>query len=383
MKPVDMERCCGCSACAYVCPKGAIEMVPDKQGFLYPQLSEDRCIHCDCCKKVCPMNVEQGDTCQGNDLLVAFAVRHRMAGEVETSRSGAAFVAVSDRVLQNGGSVYGAAFGSHFKVEHRRATNQDQRNVFKGSKYAQSDMRAIYRLVLDDLRHGIPVLFSGTPCQTAAIRNVVPAKHRDRLLLVDIICHGVASPMVWDDYLRTLEKIEKKKLVAVDFRDKGVFGWSGLHRESFTYEDGSKMTYSRTFYQSFLIRRSCNHCPYASCTRPSDLTLGDFWGWESVVPEMNRDDKGLSLVLCHSKKGLQILTEAQASADVVPVNVDVCMQPNLQHPTPVDPMRDRFEEEYGREDFEQIYRKYFRASGLPWLKWCLKSCAVRMKHRIG
>lgn len=380
--PVDKETCCGCSACASVCSRGAIEMVVDELGFLYPQVSEDKCIQCGHCEKVCPVNAERSNDHQRNEILEAYAVRHREKREVETSRSGAAFIAITDRVLQDGGVVYGAAYGNHFRVIHKRATNREQRNEFKGSKYTQSDLRGIYRQVLDDLQHGLSVAFSGTPCQTAAVRNTIPLKYRDHLLLIDIICHGVASPRVWGDYLKVLEKIENNHLVAVDFRDKQLFGWSGLHRESFTYADGLQMTYSKTFYQPFLIRRSCNRCPYASYHRPSDLTLGDFWGWERVVPQMNRDDKGLSLVLCHTKKGLRSLTEVQTSADIVPVSVESCLQPNLQHPTAIDSLRDQFEEEYGSEGFEKIYEKYFKERGLTWLKWYLKSCAVRVKHHI-
>ena len=382
MVKVNPESCCGCSACAAVCSRDAIEMIPDNLGFLYPQLNEEKCIHCGVCEKVCPFNTELGNDNQKKNLQKAYAVRHKDESEVESSRSGAAFIAITDRVLDNGGVVYGAGFGNHFCVVHKRASSKKQRDEFKGSKYAQSDLRGILRLVLDDLRQGLYVVFSGTPCQTAAVRNFVSPKYRERLLLIDIICHGVASPNVWDNYLKTLEKKEDRKLVAVDFRDKRIFGWSGLHRESFTYAGGRHMTYSKTFYQPFLIRRSCNYCPYATCNRPSDLTLGDFWGWRDVVPEMNRDDKGLSLVLCHTEMGLHALEKARVESDVVPVSMASCMQPNLQRPTDADPMRDAFEVEYSCESFDDIYNRYFREHGMPWLKWCVKSWISRLKQYI-
>lgn len=48
------NKCCGCSACASICPKASISMKRDEEGFLYPYVDMNTCIDCHLCEKVCP-----------------------------------------------------------------------------------------------------------------------------------------------------------------------------------------------------------------------------------------------------------------------------------------------------------------------------------------
>ena len=155
------------------------------------------------------------------------------------SRSGAAFVAISDYIIDNGGVVYGAGYNDHFRVAHKRATTKNERDEFRGSKYVQSDLTGVFRCVRDDLKNGLTVLFSGTPCQTAGLNAFIGKTLRRNLLLIDIVCHGVPSPYIWRDYIEFLEKKHGEKIIVVNFRDKEKFGWRA-HRESFIFSGGGK-----------------------------------------------------------------------------------------------------------------------------------------------
>lgn len=234
----DKAKCCGCTACASICVHDAITMQPDALGFLYPVVDKDKCIDCGLCENVCAFN-EHYDKSLNLQQPLAYAARHKDMHEVETSCSGAAFIAISDWILKQGGVVYGAGYADHFRVVHKRATNQEERNEFKGSKYVQSDLNSIFRQVKQDLREGLIVLFSGTPCQTAGLAAYIGKRLRDKLYLVDIVCHGVPSPYLWRDYLAYLENKHGARICLVNFRDKQKHGWKA-HCETFKFRNRIK-----------------------------------------------------------------------------------------------------------------------------------------------
>jgi len=229
----DKSQCCGCSACASVCKHNAIAMEPDAMGFLYPKIDYSKCVNCGQCDAVCAFN-DHYDVSKNLSEPICYGARHKNLQEVETSRSGAAFIAISDFILKSGGVVYGAGYTDHFRVVHKRATTKNQRDEFKGSKYVQSDMNSVFQQVKNDLRKGLLVLFSGTPCQTAGLNSYISNKLKDNLFLVDIICHGVPSPYIWRDYIAYLEAKQGSKICWVNFRDKQKFGWSA-HKETFKF----------------------------------------------------------------------------------------------------------------------------------------------------
>lgn len=236
IKIENPEDCCGCTACASICAHNAISMKPDALGFLYPVVDENKCINCGLCEKVCQFNVNY-DTSLNLSQPDVYGARHKDMKEVETSRSGAAFIALSDWILKHGGAIYGAGYVDHFRVVHKRATNKEERDEFKGSKYVQSDLNGVFKQVKQDLKNGMIVLFSGTPCQTAGLSSFIGKKLRENLYLVDIVCHGVPSPYIWRDYLNYLEEKQGDEIVWVDFRDKQQFGWAA-HRETFKFKKG-------------------------------------------------------------------------------------------------------------------------------------------------
>lgn len=353
-KMINVENkaeCCGCTACASICPTEAISMQPDVLGFLYPVVTADKCVNCGLCEKVCAFNDDYSKESNLEQPL-AFAVRHKQISEVEHSRSGAVFVAISDYILECGGVVYGAAFTDDFSVVHKRATTKEQRDEFRGSKYVQSNLDGLLLQVKADLKNGIKVLFSGTPCQTAALNSFVGKRLRENLFLVDIVCHGVPAPNVWLDYLSFLESEKGRRIIGVDFRDKQQFGWSA-HRETYRYEgcDG-KFTVGSSFYNTLYFRESCAECKYTNLQRPSDITIGDFWGWEKTDRNINADNKGVSLVLCNSEKGYKLFSDVKENLIFVPASLGDILQPNLVRPTTLDDAARRiFVNDYSSKGF--------------------------------
>ena len=334
----DKADCCGCTACASICPKNAITMEPDTLGFKYPKVDLSKCIDCGLCEKVCAFNDNYDKSLNLKEPEI-YAARHKDMHEIETSRSGAAFIAISDYILENGGIVYGVGYKDHFRVAHKRATTKEERNEFKGSKYVQSDLDGIFRQVKEDLKQGNTVLFSGTPCQTAGLNSYIGKKLRENLVLVDIVCHGVPSPYIWRDYLAYIEKKYKKEVVKVDFRDKSRIGWSG-HIESFVFDNGRKIEsriYTNLFLQNIMLRPSCGICHYTNYTRPSDFTIADYWGWEKISKDFNNDNKGCSLLFISTQKGLNIFNHISNDMYLIQTKLDICIQPNLKTPSKINP----------------------------------------------
>lgn len=351
------ENCCGCTACSAICPHNAIAMVRDALGFVYPKVDMLKCVDCGLCDKVCAFHTNYNNI-YGICQPTAYAVRHKDVKELFASQSGAAFVALSDYILEKGGVVYGAGYAEFFRVIHKRVTTKKERDELRGSKYVQSDMSGIFAQVNKDLIDGLIVLFSGTPCQTAALISFIDKKFRDSLILVDIICHGVSGPYVWRDYLNYLEVKEKKKLIKVNFRDKNLGGWRG-GVESFTFANGETRTYSFRFYTSIVVRQSCNVCFFANLQRVSDLTIGDYWGVEkSVAAHMGNDDIGCSLLLVNTKRGEYLFSEIDNRIDWIKVPLAECMQPQLQYPLSINPKRLAFEKDYSIFGFERTMKKY-------------------------
>ena len=353
----DKADCCGCTACASICPKDAILMEPDVLGFKYPKVDLDKCIDCGLCEKVCAFN-ENYDKSLNLDEPNIYAARHKDMHEIETSRSGAAFIAISDYVLENDGIVYGVGYKGHFVVTHKRATTKEERNEFKGSKYVQSDLDGIFRQVKNDLNDGKIVLFSGTPCQTAGLNSFISKKLREKLILVDIVCHGVSSPYLWRDYLKYLEKKYGSKICWVNFRDKQEYGWFA-HKETFRFTNRNrKYTFKYSFYQQEIFRLSCGKCYFTNTNRPSDITIADFWGWEKTDPTFNQDNKGVSLVFVNTIKGQDLFKIIQKELYIISTKLEDCLQPNLQHPSYIHPKRILYEQDYKYHGFRFVWKKY-------------------------
>lgn len=361
------KDCCGCSACADACPVKAIEMRTDKEGFLYPCINQDLCIHCGKCDKVCgfvPVVKRQAPY----GLPKAYGVKHLDDSVRLSSRSGAAFIAFSDIILKQGGVVYGAAMQEDFSVRHIRATDFHQRDMMKKAKYVQSNTTQVYPQVEQDLKSGKAVLFSGTPCQVAGLHAYLKEMKTDdtKLYCCDLVCHGVPSPAIWNDYIIYIQNKYKKKIVEVNFRDK-EFGWDS-HCESFILEGRPKKVVSRDytdlFYDHIMFRPSCHNCQFANVYRPGDLTLADFWGIEKNDASFN-DNRGVSLVLVSTEKGMKLFEQAKQDFEWFECKIENCIQPTLVKPSSMSPRREAFWKDYTKMEFASFLKKYTKPLTMP------------------
>jgi len=300
------KDCCGCMVCVDICPKGAISKKRDFFGFDYPVIDKTLCIQCGACTKVCAFSEKK----EPNTFEIrAYAVKNKNSEARMKSSSGGIYTALTDYVIEKGGVVYGAAFVSKSDVAHIRCEDVENRNRTRTSKYVQSDCEGIYNRIKQDLREGKIVLFSGTPCQVGAVKKMF-GDCNGNLLLVDIICHGVPSPMLFNKHINYIEKKANKKVKEFVFRTKNGNGRNS--DPSIIYEDGTADSeskyigmFSALFNENKILRESCFNCNYASNTRQGDITIGDFWGVENSMPEF-QDGFGVSAVIINSIVGKQL-----------------------------------------------------------------------------
>lgn len=355
----DKSKCCGCTACMSTCPRKAISMQPDEEGFLYPHIDETLCVNCGLCKKVC--SFQNGyDKKQSAKVPTGYAVKHKDDVVRMASRSGGMFTPLSDFIFKKyGGTVYGAGYGEHFKVEHKPATTPEERNEFRGSKYVQSDLGNCFREIKQKLRSGERVLFAGTACQTAALRRYCGKKLRKRLYLIDIVCHGVPSNQMWQEFLKLKEQEWGGEIESVDFRNKKDYGWKD-HFETLVIngEAHSSKLYKTLYFSDFMLRPSCYNCIYTNMRRPSDITLADFWGHERAVPGFHEDDKGCSLVLGNTERGMIWIKKVLKKVDWVDVTGYKYRHIPLHRPPERPEERAEFWKDYHEKGFRYVAEKY-------------------------
>ena len=356
----EKDACSGCTACVEICPVGAIQMEPDQEGFRYPVIDAEKCVHCGRCDRFCSFVSEPHRNRE--ELPRAYGIKHRDEKIREKSRSGGAFIAISDVILSQGGVVYGAALCPDHTVRHIRAESEQERDRMQGAKYVQSDMTGILKELMADLKEGRKVLFSGTPCQVAGVKHLLRFCHMDDADLVtcDLVCHGVPSPAVWADYVRSIQQKHGSPVVRASFRDKD-FGWDS-HYESFSLENGKKVVsrdYTDLFYAHLMFRPSCHQCRFSNVNRVADITLGDFWGIEKNDPSFE-DRLGVSLVLVNTPRGKQVLEEAGKDLIAISCDLQNCIQPTLVRPSPPSPKREQFWESYQKNGFSETMKRFVR-----------------------
>ncbi|MGN0773197.1 MAG: Coenzyme F420 hydrogenase/dehydrogenase, beta subunit C-terminal domain [Candidatus Ventricola sp.] len=351
-------ECSGCGACAGICPKGAITMQPDEEGFLYPAVDGSRCVECDLCEKRCPAGREQEE--QKPQVLGA---QIRDAQLRRASSSGGVFTALARTWLKKGGVVFGAAFDEALRVEHIGAFDETELDGMRGSKYVQSDASDAIAHAAVLLERGIPVLFSGTPCQISGLKARVGKKESDLLLTVDFVCHGVPSPGVFASYLRELEAGRGQRVVRYTFRDKRK-GWKDFSAVA-TFEDGTEHVGQQTtepflygFLQNLYLRPSCVQCETMRGVRhPADITIADLWGMQEVAPDAD-DDTGASLVFLNTKRGRQAFEACRSQLAVFPVGDMQRLlryNPSIAHAVKPHKKREAFFRYYKKKGFDSAY----------------------------
>lgn len=361
INPIKNE-CSGCGVCKASCPVNAIEMVRDDYGFSYPITNKNVCIDCHICEKVCRFR-EDGSIHRKGFPIKAYIARSKDDRILRKSSSGGMFSIISDHIINHGGIVYGATFSDEFFVVHDRAMSASERDKMCGSKYVQSDLLKIYDSICSDLHENKYVGFFGTPCQCVAIDSFLKQKRVDtnKLLMVDLICHGVMSPKIWNDYLNFVkEKYEIGEIKKINFRDKKYgsgYNMSIIGTKSIYHKADTTDPFIKLFTRNLGIRISCFNCPMKRMDRESDITIGDFQKSEMYFPEF-ADGKGNSAVLLNSEKGMDVFEKCAFDLYYKEASIEQADQINLRKGVPYPKVGNKFYRDYSRLSFEDLLKKY-------------------------
>ena len=357
------SSCTGCGACMSGCPKNAISMVRDREGFAYPRVNLDLCVHCGHCTAICPALRER----PAGPLPAVFAAWNQEDSIRKDSTSGGVFSVLAEYILESGGVVFGAAMDGKQHLRHIACFSKEELWRLRGAKYVQSDLGETYREIKRLLKVR-PVLFSGTPCQVDGLYQYL-GERPENLTTCDLVCHGVPSPGVWEAMVDSIQKRRHKMVQTVRFRNK-VTGWKDSHFTT-VYQDGSvdsapliRTEYGRAFGRALFLRPSCHRCAYTNMNRVGDLTLGDFWGLkENELPE--EQEKGISLLMVNTPHGSHLFDQLPLCRQSFPLERAIAGNPRLASPIDPAPDRSAFFAAFALEPFEEVRKEYFKLPPLP------------------
>lgn len=361
---IKKEECAGCYACVSICPREAIQMRTDDEGFWYPYVNQTECVHCNLCDAACPIKTQVSPHKEKN--VAAYAAMNKAPQIRIESSSGGVFSALAESIISEGGVVFGAAFSDDLhRVFHKAVDSIEALSTLRGSKYLQSSIGDAYGQAKKYLESGRPVLFTGTPCQIAGLYTYLQ-KNYPSLYTLDLICHGVPSSLVWEKYLQFHKQRIGEFPTNVVFRSKYP-SWQqfSLLLEFPTQNRYAKIhsddMYMRCFLKNLCLRPSCYACKFKLNQIASDISLGDFWGIERVLPEMN-DDKGTSLVLIHTEKGNELLLRNSNRIQFCAVDVACAISGNSAAVSSVQipDSRSRFMKDLRNLSAEDLFYSYGR-----------------------
>ena len=356
------EDCCGCTACMNICPKGAIEMVEDSEGFKYPKINKDKCINCGLCKKVCPIFNFKKEEKHEQD---GYVINNKDKQVRKESTSGGAFSAIANYIISNGGYVFGAAFEKDFTVTHQCVNTEKDLAKFRNSKYVQSSPKDTFKQVKELLKENKLVCYSGTPCQIEGLRNYLQ-KDYENLVLVDVVCRAVPSPKLLRTYLNYIKenKLNNENIERVAFRDKSKYGYKytlmTVKSKNHIYQEGIDTDpYLRAFFTGLAIRPSCENCKFKKQYRRSDFTMWDCFNIENFSKEMD-DNIGTTRLLVQSEKGRKIFEEIKDDINYKKIDNSVLIRDSreLVKSTKTNSKRKEFFEDLNSLEYKDLNKKY-------------------------
>ena len=337
----DKKKCMGCSACSQICPKDCIAMEMDAEGFVYPKVDIEKCIECNQCEKICPVSNHPDYT---DDVLAAYAGYSWNIEERMQSSSGGLFSLAANEILNEKGIVFGATLDDNHVCRHVAVKKHEDLYKLRGSKYVQSIIGNSYREIEDYLKKGKRVLFSGTACQCAGLKAFL-GKDYEKLLIIDVLCHGVPSPKVFKKYLQNMEVLHDASVTKINFRSK-TYSWKDyavklIFDNSSEYEIKSRDDeFMQLFLSDICLRPSCHECQFKKLERPSDITLGDAWGIQRTMPEVD-DDRGTSVIIIHTQRGMKVFDSIKEKLFFKEMDVDTLVSPYADSRKSVTPHPNR------------------------------------------
>ncbi|WP_320614506.1 Coenzyme F420 hydrogenase/dehydrogenase, beta subunit C-terminal domain [Fusobacterium sp.] len=327
---MDVKNCTGCGACENICPHNAICLKSNEEGFLYPEVDEERCIDCFLCNKVCQI---ENKTEIEKFSKKYYALINKNEKHLKVSSSGGAFLAIAKYVLEKDGVVVGCGFDGELKAVHILTYTLDEciRRLC-GSKYVQSEIQESYKKIKEELSKRKIVLFVGTPCQVEGLYLFLKNKP-ENLITIDLICHGVSSPLLWKKHKEYLERKINQKINKYRFRGKENIGWALYYYYYYGAKNNCKKgpaildRYYTDFLKGINYRESCYSCKFANLNRCGDITIGDFWGAEKFIKNIDIH-KGVSLIIINSLKGNEIIKAISSGIKLREVKETEAIQDN-------------------------------------------------------
>lgn len=359
------NQCTGCTVCTSVCPTDAVKTFVGIDSC-NSVIDETLCIKCNKCEKICPQNnpalkIKPISWYQGwaNDELVR-----------QEASSGGLATAIALAFVKNGGVCCSCVFENGNFV-FKFAFNSEEVKRFSGSKYVKSNPKGIYHEINKIINQGKKVLFIGLPCQVAAVNKIVGERKKENLYTIDLICHGTPSPIMLNLYLEE-NGLSLEKITNLKFRRKTKFYLSDNYKG--IKPSNVRDRYTLSFLRSLNYTENCYSCQYATFERVSDITLGDSWG--SELP-MKEQDKGISLVLCQTEHGKELLDMTDLHLQFVDIKKAVENNKQLSHPSVKNQSRDIFLNSlYKTKSFSKSVAKcYFKIC----FKQEIKSVLTKMK----
>lgn len=324
---IDKTKCCGCTACANVCPVSAIHMKPDEEGFLYPIVNTELCVHCGICHRACPI---ENKPQRSQDTLTSWVLRTKSKNILEGSTSGGFVSPLFEWVLEQKGVICAATYDKNFQIVHtfvhwNSDSIPESMAKIRGSKYVQSYLGNCYASIRNYLTQGRMVCFVGTTCQVNGLKAFLGNEY-DNLICIDLVCHGTPSPKLWGKYL-DYQRTTNGEIGAISFRHKTYGYHSGTMRIQFlngkTYFGSSRVDLMlKSFFSEISSRPICYRCPFKELNRCSDFTIYDCWHASQLVPGLKDDDQGYTNVIVQSPKGSSILEQIQEDYECYPVETD-------------------------------------------------------------
>ena len=393
------SQCCGCGACSVVCPKNAVTMKPDDLGFCFPAINNELCVHCNLCKKTCNFSKDK----MNSTPVESFVAISRNYDVRMASSSGGVFTEIARRIIDDGGSVFGAELKRSddvFLLEHVPVNSVEELHRITGSKYLQSTVAPSYAMIKTKLLAGEKVLFCGTPCQVDGLYGYLQ-KDFQNLYTIDIVCHGVPSPKLFNEYIQWLEKSYCASRVDLVFRDKKKNGWGHGAVATITKLSGKvvqkKIPYKlsafyATFMGSQLIRECCYTCKYSNEHRPGDITLGDYWGIHREHPELLKShggiidvEHGVSCFMINCDKGQELFDLCKESLITYPTSFEKIARnnPALVKPPKMPRDRDSYINAYTESGYAGIEKVFKNQHGKEFLWISIKNLIPdRVKKRL-
>ena len=373
---IHAGECSGCTACYAACSFGAISMSPDEKGFYKPNINAELCTHCDRCIRVCPQNTTRSDI---KEIPTIYACRAKDENIQKESASGGFFYILACKVLNVGGIVYGAAFDESFTVNHEAAETISELQKQRGSKYVQSNLGDSFQNIDKLLKSGRRVVFSGTPCQISGLLSYLGGP-RENLVTVEVICHGTPSPKIWKEYLQARFGDDHIKDIKLRYKKRGdkrdYFPLRFQTEKRIFFQRYEKNEFIKGFIANLYLNDSCYQCHFKGVNRESDITIGDFWGIDTIQPGFS-NGLGTSLLFIHTDKGRNALDAVKDRLEYIEVPAEsidqiVANNPSIAFSSPKSKKYDDFWKEKSQQGFLMTVNRLTRRPAAYYL--------LRVKH---